>query len=293
MSKIFYLSSWGGSATAWLARSLDLHPNVTCFHGGRFWPQIPASQEHEPQSNPGSTERTPAQFAEDLASLGGDDHFAGAVHGYHGLSMQQAANARQGRFGMIARDPIMRVTSLTTHHLDKAAHTASGTECMALVEFFFHYAKRYKSIVDRFMEAKFIAPLNGTGDIKAFIDDMTFLWVALETMANDIHMLTLEKDHIFRMEDFTRDPGTFGQLFSTMTQGALPCDDGYLESVFSQGKINAHRRKKAPKDPRSTFLTWPDNHQMMFLFCLKIMPKMAEVAERFDYPILNELQQAA
>ena len=38
---MFYISSQGHSASAWLARSLNLHPNIICWHGLRSIPPYP------------------------------------------------------------------------------------------------------------------------------------------------------------------------------------------------------------------------------------------------------------
>lgn len=111
---IFYVSSLGASATAWLARALNLHPRIVCWHGTRSIPPVPSSRE---------TTMAPEAFARGLRicaeSTGGTKVF-GAVHGYRGLLVKDAIEGEGGRFSAVIRHPVRRMHSLLSHYAGAA-----------------------------------------------------------------------------------------------------------------------------------------------------------------------------
>ena len=288
MANIFYISSWGGSATAWLARSLDLHPNITCFHGGRHWPLVSATQDTKDHSGVEAIPRSPEEFAVDLAGCGGEGHFAGGIHGYHRLSMLDATAAHGGRFAMIARDPIMRINSLVTHHL-QTAREACGDDCMEIATFYFRYAEQERKAMDVMIEGKIMPGLDGVQSIPTFVEDMTFFWVVLETFRSDAFQLALDSNQIFRMEDFTSKPEVFRTMFRYLTQEKLPCTDDYLDRVFSQGKINVHRKSGSPRNVEDMFSSWTKKQKMIFLYCLDTVPDAVRASNMCGYPFLQQI----
>lgn len=108
---MFYISTFGGSASSWLALSLSLHPEVVCFHGSKSWPPAP----------PGTVpDLDPVSFAAGLRHMFGTCRgmkVFGAIHGFNGLEAKEAIEAEGGAFTALIRHPIMRIDSLFHTHV--------------------------------------------------------------------------------------------------------------------------------------------------------------------------------
>ena len=105
---MFYISTQGHSASAWLARALSVHPKIVCWHGTKIIP--PHSKLRKNQ-----VIMTPADFADGLKvcedNIGGDNFF-GSVHGYHGVAIKKHIEEKGGKFFAIFRHPIAKINSM-------------------------------------------------------------------------------------------------------------------------------------------------------------------------------------
>lgn len=280
MANIFYISSFGGSATTWLAHSLDLHEKIICFHGSRSFPQLPA-KFHPNSELEGATECTPQEYAYRLAIITTQGQkqsdkkrkFAGAIHGFHGLKMHDPILSSGGCFAISMRHPILRIASL--HQLHSRALMAGGLESqkkvMWLKDVFLYYREDLVKLFCNIFEPN--------------AHDLLFLWIASETFGNDWTAANRPDIPIFCMEDYTVNRENFSLMFQTLTQGQLDCSPNYLSQVFSQGKINPHRKPSQPKQAAKIFSSWPERFSIIVRGLLHSFPDLVEFYANLGYPI--------
>ncbi len=248
MNAIFYVSSWGGSATTWLARALDNHPEIECFHGIKWIPGDALEKYLLPED-----------FAEMLASRETEATFVGSVHGYHGTIMEQLILDRGGKFAFCTRNPIQRISSLYNGHREKLS---SGINAQRYQVMFNEFIVNNKEMFEHFAGLNLIRNYQEIdGRITMHIDDLIFVWMAGLTVYWDRTYLKA-KGPIFRMEDYTVNQKVFQKVFHHMTQGQLTCNAAYLQEVFSVGRVNRHRKTRGGNVYE--FRNWRPNHKQIF-----------------------------
>ena len=252
MANIFYISSWGGTATHWLAKSLDSHPEIICYHGRRTWPQYSACHEQSEQEKPGSQERSPMDFANDLKAQSEQGRVIGSIHGYHGLAMSTPVRALGGRFAVSTRHPVLRTASLHRHHYLKVLDENNPGQLGSL-NFFKNYAQSH---------AQTIQSIVSRTNIKFDLSELVYLWVATGAAGFDVECNKLSDKHIFKMEEYTQDKDYYKEMFCFLTQNKISCDDSYLENVFNRGKTNVHRSNR--NSAEQEFLSWSESQQALF-----------------------------
>ena len=200
MKEFFYISSYGGSATAWIAKSLSLHPEIVCFHGTRNIP---------PRSNNLSQpEMTPDEFMDGLLTCRKSvmlSKFFGAIHGFYGTIAYESVTKRNGAFASIFRNPVKRIHSLYTHHFETTLHK-SGHPYQGMEEDQFNLFKHLCNDTIRF-----------DAEIASQTD--------IETC--------------FAMEDLVKQPVTYKKLFRIITP-QLDISENYIKKIFSIGCFNKH-----------------------------------------------------
>lgn len=120
--KFFYISSRGGSATAWLSMSLSKHPQVVAFHGSQAVPSYAKGGSHH-HVHP---REVFAHLIECSQMTSGMKYF-GAVHLYHGAKAYSATTELGGIFSAIIRDPIKRINSLIWHYAQDRLSKRGGS----------------------------------------------------------------------------------------------------------------------------------------------------------------------
>ncbi|MEO5334280.1 MAG: hypothetical protein H7839_19880 [Magnetococcus sp. YQC-5] len=278
MANIFYVSSFGGSGTLWLARALDLHEKIICFHGSRRVPQL--SARHFPDIDvAGSVEYSADEFAQHLSAIttqnaeafGDQEMFAGAVHGFHGLQMEKPMSDRDGGFAISIRHPILRIASLFQHQYQemKINDKINQQKCQWLIDGF---VAKYEYLVKLFCCVMEPEP-----------DDILFMWLASVTLGYDWITSNVPEVPVFRMEDYTSNQDTFASMFQILTKNKLECSADYLERVFMQGKINTHRKSTHIRTGQEEYDNWPDRFKMIIGGLLHSMPDLIEMYDKLGY----------
>jgi len=105
---MFYISSQGHSATAWLSRSLNVHPNIVCWHGSRSLPPYATNDQYYRNFSV-------KEFVSGLQSCEkntfGQKVF-GATHGFYGIAIKQEIEKKGGNFFAIFRHPYAKINSI-------------------------------------------------------------------------------------------------------------------------------------------------------------------------------------
>ncbi len=277
MANLFYVSSFGGSATLWLARSLDLHDDIICFHGSRQFPIHPASR-HPQLQMPNSTELTAGEFAlrmhmlsETAQDTRGREVCVGGVHGFHGLQMHPAMTSLEGCFAFSIRHPVLRIASLyNEHYRTMRMDTVDAQGKWAWLRS--GYAAKHEELITLFCTVMDLAP-----------EDVIFLWLASVTVWADYYSARTPAWPIFRMEDYTQDRDVFRAMFHTLTSNRLVCSPDYLDRIFAQGKLNVHRRHS--RLPEEEFRNWTPNGQRILAAILRSVPELLEFYQKMGYPV--------
>ncbi len=244
-SNIFYISSWGGSATQWISTVLSLHPQIDCFHGSR---KAPGQEE-----NPHSPELSETSYVQALKATVKEENFIGGCHGFHGVNIKAYIEKEGGVFCGILRDPIMRIQSLFK------CHTEENDPNKIPFDFWAYTYQEYQN-------ASLIQAIEEEGGAKITLEDLVFTWVAYQTLVCDCHMF-ITGSKVFRMEDLTESRDHMTQFVNHLTQGRIETTESYLSQVFSTRKINSHSHQT--NDPKDTFDAWNSVQQSAFKIILR------------------------
>jgi len=238
----FYVSSFGATATQWLAMALSTHPEIVCFHGTRSMPPRALGIE----------DVDPETFVEGLRHCGRACQYKkifGAIHGYHELKAYEAVTSTGGTFAAIIRHPIRRIHSLFALVMQRD----------------YHYTK---PDIYRYAEASHLLyqpKLKSFGRYTVWTTpiDHWFTWAVEGTLAGDAAYFShLDEDHIFQMERFVSEPAYFRQLVRTLTQDSVDAPPDYLTKVFELGAT--HQHSPARMNWRQIYEQWSPKFKFMY-----------------------------
>ena len=265
---LFYISSRGSSATAWIAKVLSMHPKLVCFHGTR---SVPPTES-------GINDLSPEGFSDALItctkSCQGQKVF-GAVHGFYGISAKQAVEARGGTFSAIIRHPVKRIHSQFSDNFEKGLFLADGQEKK---DFLHAHSKKlvetdkshyYEDIVEK--KYHHVSNRMENGNVVLSPVESLFFSICEQMISCDVVcMEEAGKKANFRMEDITLSPENFESFFRYVTANTIEPSGAYLDDVFSSKKVNRHVKKM---DADDIYQSWPDSFQFIFQ---KVMQKYGE-----------------
>ena len=231
--KPFYISSLGGSATAWIAASLSTHPSLVCYHGTKASP-------------PGSTSDNFIQlsaddFAKSLLISSQATRFKkifGAVHGFHGTAAKDSFQNMGGTFCGVIRHPIERLKSLTRMHV--------GILCRKHDEpLFFDLDRNIFAFIREAESEEFNKKVQFRveGIFRTIIDCDFQIY-------SDCGV-----DALYKMESLTSNTDYFRSFFNFITQGKLEASDGYFETVSD---IKNQNRRVVNTKSVLSLDNWPD-----------------------------------
>lgn len=110
---MFYISSQGHSGTGWLAKSLNKHPEIVCWHGTRSIPPYDAG-DIGPDGMPVKI-LSPNEFIHGLLECENKtfgNKIFGSIHGYYGVECKDIIESRGGKFFAVFRHPILKINSI-------------------------------------------------------------------------------------------------------------------------------------------------------------------------------------
>ncbi len=227
---MFYVSTFGGSASRWLSYALSMHPSVVCFHGTRCIPPINMGTEHDMNAE---------QFAEALATCELSSQYRksfGSAHGFHGTDIKKAIEARRGNFAAVIREPIRRINSLFLANYKAITEAEIGKPTI------------YDEISERHVN-ELLFRVDGNSVSIGNVSKV-FLSICDGTLKYDIEIaLNCDPTAIFLFEKMTSDREYFANMFhylmanlETITDSSFEVTDAYLDAVFNVGRYNTHGR---------------------------------------------------
>ncbi len=245
IAPLFYISSFGGSASAWLSKVLSMHPDIVCFHGTRSVPPRPSNEN----------DMDPNVFMDSLniCSTGCfNQKIFGAAHGYYGIMAKEAVLDRGGVFAGIVRHPIRRIHSIFTHVVDNT----EGLEYKKEDIYRLHFPGETEDLENRF---------DKDGHIRLSPAEVSFKSVCQATLLYDRQCIDgIDNDKLFLMENFVSDRQYFKKLVETLTSNKLEVTDKYLDRVFSLGVENRHSNMKLT--PEQIYDQWPNVFKFAYLY---------------------------
>ena len=245
---IFYISSRGSSATAWIAKVLSMHPDIVCFHGTRS----------VPPTDSGINDMTPDAFMEALITCSKScqkQKIFGAIHGYYGVLAKKAVESRGGTFSHIIRHPVKRIHSQFSDYYKRIILKEPSNGGMSgITDHYYHDITRkgYDQVANRIK--------NESINVSAI--EQIFLNFSETVISNDLICIKeAGKEANFKMEDITTSPEKFNEAFRFIVDNKIEATSSYLDDVFATKAINKHVKKMAVND---IYESWPDSFKFIF-----------------------------
>lgn len=269
---MFYVSTYGGSASVWVARVLSLHPSVVCFHGSTSLP---------PDVNGRFPPLDPELFAWGMLQCEGacrGSKIFGAIHGFHGTAAKAAFEAYDGVFGGLLRHPVMRLHSLWHGHGRGLPDVRARDGAIAPDD--------PSAIVT--IELQSGAPSLGESVAQ-------FATLCHGTIGGDMELLrNVPRDHVFRTEDVTTNRDAFAEMFNRLTVASprhlesrigAAASPEYLDTVFAHGRENVRSANSAAAE--ETFESWPAIFKLVLASAIQTFGGRSVIDdyEAFGYPL--------
>ncbi|MBF0379662.1 MAG: hypothetical protein HQL69_01510 [Magnetococcales bacterium] len=272
MGNIFYASSWGGTATSWLAKVLSIHEDLQCYHGTRHF------------EDSGNTEElTCLDFAKGLKARAKNGLWVGGIHGYHGSHMEKPISDLGGSFGFLTRDPIQRISSLFNHHLSESQKPQNHHNYKIMLD---QFSRVNADMIQYLVSLNCFPNIAENEQISTTDMELLFTWNVGHAMHFEASILA-SKAETFKMEDYTTDPEHFKTLFNYFTQGYLTCSQDYLDQVFAVGKTNTHRIERASS--LAEFYSWNKHNKMIFYVIMKCNAGLVDYYDAIGYPAIKQI----
>lgn len=240
----FYISSLGGTATAWLSASISAQPHLVCFHGTRSIPPGIRWDNFKPLSA--------KDFVKSLAICGHSTRnkkVFGAIHGFHGVALKDEIEKVGGRFAAVTRHPFDRIKSLCQLHLIREINykypETSDLKNSEVMPFLI-------SNKDESFQVQ----------IKRIVNQITRHTISYD----QIIAMKCEPEAIFKMEKLTKNKSDLKKLLEYICPTHLIRSDKYLES--SMEISNQHRRVSKDKESFA-FERWPNSLSQIVFSAIK------------------------
>ena len=207
---VFAVVSWGCSATGWLARVLNSHPDILCLHAGSsFWAELSNTPPLDSIS-----------YIRILACLGYAHKVAGDIHGVARHDIPQLREAFGSLFNaaVVVRDPLPRLRS------QLALFERSGWSD--------HW--RTDDIPAILHEKNVILP-TGNKQEMLFVHGARMLNAITEEFS---------VGNVYRSEDLTSSTDMLSEFISDISQGTVQSENTWLEDAVAVTNINSHANPK-------------------------------------------------
>jgi hypothetical protein len=229
MDNFFIITSYGRTATYWIAKVLTMHPDILCAHG----PTTDFYHDYKQQSLEAidlqKIHKNIANFYKlslseylNLLKKSGEAKFYGSCHAYSAgnfLNKIKEYN-KTLQFVNLIRHPITRIES---HRNKWLREVQKSKEMRKRLEEQFYQISRKDSFVKRFKNTK--------------IRDKYFICALNSVLSQDKWELAKDVWHV-PMEKLTKDRETFIWIINHLTHGQIVLSNEYLEQVFDSKKVN-------------------------------------------------------
>jgi hypothetical protein len=289
----FFVTSYGRTATVWLTRALNLHPDILCSHGPSFEPIITRQGERYGKETVVQAQQSAGQFyalslRQILANLSalGQKKCVGNVHAYTAFNLDnKRKNERDApliRCANLLRHPVTRVDSFWRRWQYEKTFNAPITKW---IETEAMQQRRYQEVLEE-LRRQHDAP------IQSFVDRAFFH--AVMQMSTDHGDLSMDTTHIVS-ERLVADIDYFAYMFELLTSGVLAVSSSYLNEAMALGRQNAS--EGGGQCAVQVFEQWEPWQRTLFLLFLRDHPSLVAAYPKFGYglpsPLAKELLTAS
>jgi hypothetical protein len=257
--RFFIVTSEGRTASFWLAAALHAHTDIVCGHSKQR-PPIPNYSEQE-QVTPellkrvyDDLSRLPVAIDEyyDIVEQAGAAKVYGTVHAFSVREAHQRTSQMRRRYVLahLTRHPVSRISSL--YHLQRKTLRMSKP----VLEHVTRGLDRSLQFLKDTGAQDIVEGIIGTRpveDATGEIDWLAFASACLDVSAEASHLSQVR--YVFPCERLTSDPNYFVWAFGILTGGSLVPDAGYIDRVFSTGRLNPSDRPQ-PNNALAIYAGW-------------------------------------
>lgn len=278
MTAYFLVTSYGRTATTWLAHTLAQLDGVSVSHGPL---PIPITTEGPKHPSVADQHRflnelpkiTLAQYLETLRQAQPDARVVGNVHAFTAGDLASRKNEKLPQpLGTmnITRHPITRVESFHRHWMREAAESP---DYHAVENKNFYNSEFCQWISQRLPKVQDLSPESTT----------TFLRATATVLATDRSELELEPNQIMAMERLTREPEAFQSLLRLVTQDSIPIENSFIESAIESDAKNKSTGNTATS--KQTWESWADWQRSAFRLTANALEVSLEKYQRLHYDL--------
>ncbi|NYZ17504.1 hypothetical protein HL658_33600 [Azospirillum sp. RWY-5-1] len=233
----FLLESCGRTATNWISEALNRHPEVLTTHGIDTTPvKVDRTLNPDFKGTPGVALRSesdlPLDEYFDLLEEQRPEPVIGSIHGYNGAIpyLRPENYRRRYRIATITRHPVIRAMSIHNQNMKSFDPRVNPDVRKLLIE-------RNRGFVKANLAAhpEYSGILNAAGFDLENPHDMTFVLSVLVIRNRDSVNLHTGMP-VYLMERLTNEIDNFYHLFNFITDGRIPPDQTFIESVLNQPK---------------------------------------------------------
>lgn len=275
MKAYFIVTTYGRTASYWLASLLNKHPDIICSHGSLM--DICSPYDIQPlkertikaHNRAGSfVARTIDQFLDELENTGQAKAY-GDVHGYDLVSVIEKSNLEKTRHKIVVsnltRHPITRIESLKNEWLYEITFSPILRRILSEYD-----PTKVNMIQSRFKHIDFTVP-----------DNWVFVVALLKTITSDLRELPIDFNHI-TMERLTGDPELLLHFINKITQGAVSISSSFIEDMINSDRYN--KRSNSKRFSLSVFDSWEEWKRTVFKLVLDKY-KVWELYSSFGYDL--------
>ena len=271
----FLVTSYGRTATYWIAKILHDHPDIICSHGAGFPPFFPSDERTiseqavlEMHRNLEYFQQMPLEKVLHAHKNAGKAKVYGNVHGYSANSVRIITihNKMPPKVNVvnIVRHPVTRIESFRNRMLH---------------ELNYNYYLRDK--IDYYMKSTvdedLLTHIKDTYGMTLSISDKLFIYALCLVPFNDKLDFASDIPSI-PMERLTKDPEAFCWMFNVLTHGKVAMNSAYLANAYNEGRLNALSNEN---NSLNVYLSWEE----------WMCDSFAYIAKKHDFPELYNKQR--
>lgn len=282
--QLFLVTSYGRSATYWLASALSLHPEIVCSHG----PVVEAVVAYEKQSELADRAiraqstagaefygRTLRELRAALATLA-DRPYVGNIHAFTAFNLENKRQAEDDaplfRTVNLIRHPLARIQSFWRHWQNE--HKIK-TPVAKLIQTEFMRRPRYQEVAAELRRSHDVA-------LRSF-NDRAFFHAVMQ-MSTDLGDIDLDVPQIV-MERLVADIDFFAYVLALLTDERINISLEYLRNVQALGRQNASQT--AGHSVIEIFDAWSPWQRDLYRIFLRDHPLLSQAYTELGYNLVN------
>ncbi len=238
----FLVTSFGRTATFWIASNLNRHGDIICSHGPAMPPVIPMEGSQPSQSDVLRMHRDLDDFYDmpldrffDAMERLGPAKAYGNAHAYGAQSVKGllAGSSSGRRFTVVnvVRHPVTRIESLRNRFEYELTYNT-------------YFRERIETYIEQTVTQELLQFVKSQCGVDLTFDTRLFLYALSLVPSHDKNDLQVPVLHV-AMERVTRDPEAFCWMFNVLTHGKVGIDAEYLDSVFERGRLNVRGAERS------------------------------------------------